>query len=91
MKKKVEVSQTVGTEDQLLQILNFAGLSELEKLKRIGPAKAKKILKGREDGLYTTVSVNICFSNQIYDLERVGISKKPIDTIRSDNIHSYLV
>ena len=58
MKKKVEISQTVGTEDQLLQILNFAGLRELEKLKRIGPAKAKKIMKGREDGLYNTVRIN---------------------------------
>lgn len=45
----------VTSEEQLLQVLNYSGLSGLEKLKKIGPTKATKILRGREEGLYTSV------------------------------------
>lgn len=67
----------VTSEEKLLEILNFSGLNGLEKLKRIGPSKAKKILKGREDGLYTSVN----------DLERIGMSQKAIQSFVNDNVH----
>lgn len=67
----------VTSEEKLLDILNFSGLNGLEKLKRIGPSKAKKILKGREDGLYSSVN----------DLERIGMSQKAIQSFVNDNVH----
>lgn len=67
----------VTSEEKLLEILNFSGLNGLEKLKRIGPSKAKKILKGREDGLYSSVN----------DLERIGMSQKAIQSFVNDNVH----
>ena len=56
MAKEVHVEQ-IASEEQLLQILNFAGLNGLEKLKRIGPTKAAKIIKGRDEGMYNSVWV----------------------------------
>lgn len=85
MKKKIEVitvgnhaeDNKVSSEEKLLDVLNNSGLNGLEKLKRIGPSKAKKILKGREDGLYTSVN----------DLERIGMSQKAIQSFVNDNVH----
>ena len=42
-------------EEKLLQVLNYAGLSGLVKLKTIGETKAMKILHEREDGLFSSV------------------------------------
>jgi len=59
IKNRIELLQPNAMEtmdlDRLLQILNFAGLSGLEKLKRIGPSKATKILHERENGLFSSV------------------------------------
>ena len=46
-----------GTAKKVLQVLNYAGLSGLVKLKRIGESKATKILHERENGLFTSVGV----------------------------------
>ena len=43
-------------EERVLQILNYAGLSGLLKLKMIGDTKARRILKERESGLFVSVS-----------------------------------
>lgn len=45
------------SEKKVLQVLNYAGLSGLVKLKRIGESKATKILHERENGLFTSVGV----------------------------------
>ena len=64
MKSRIDLLQVVDqnametiNHEQLLQILNYAGLSGLEKLKRIGPAKAKKILNERDNGLFSSVLI----------------------------------
>lgn len=44
------------SEKNVLQVLNYAGLSGLVKLKRIGESKAAKILQERKNGLFTSVS-----------------------------------
>lgn len=62
--KRIEIIASVNgdgeqqqNEERVLQILNYAGLSGLLKLKMIGDTKARRILKERESGLFVSVSV----------------------------------
>lgn len=64
VEKQIEIIALVNgdgeqqqNEERVLQILNYAGLSGLLKLKTIGEAKAKRILKERESGLFVSVDV----------------------------------
>ena len=62
MKNRVQANAAVAedgsaemSEKKVLQVLNYAGLSGLVKLRRIGESKATKILHERENGLFTSV------------------------------------
>lgn len=63
MKNRIQAIASVNAEGinskmdekKLLQVLNYAGLSGLVKLKTIGETKAMKILHEREDGLFSSV------------------------------------
>ena len=64
VEKQIEIIASVNgdgeqqqNEERVLQILNYAGLSGLLKLKTIGEAKARRILKERESGLFVSVDV----------------------------------
>lgn len=48
-------------EERVLQVLNYAGLSGLLKLKMIGDTKARRILKERESGLFKSVCILFCY------------------------------
>ena len=83
MKHQIDVIASVNgggnqeqNEERVLQILNYAGLSGLLKLKMIGDTKAKKILKERESGLFVSID----------DLKRIGMSERSIEKFRSENI-----
>ena len=66
VEKQIEIIASVNgdgeqqqNEERVLQILNYAGLSGLLKLKTIGEAKARRILKERESGLFVSVDVSL--------------------------------
>lgn len=68
VEKQIEIIASVNgdgeqqqNEERLLQILNYAGLGGLLKLRMIGEAKAKRILKERESGLFVSVGFLIPF------------------------------
>lgn len=68
VEKQIEIIASVNgdgeqqqNEERVLQILNYAGLSGLLKLKTIGEAKARRILKERESGLFVSVDVIYSF------------------------------
>ncbi|KAM7458797.1 hypothetical protein BLSTO_00445 [Blastocystis sp. subtype 1] len=72
------VAEDVGadrSEKKVLQVLNYAGLSGLVKLKRIGESKATKILHERENGLFTSIE----------DLSRIGMNPNAIQRFKSEN------
>ena len=66
VEKQIEIIASVNgdgeqqqNEERVLQILNYAGLSGLLKLKTMGEAKARRILKERESGLFVSVDVSL--------------------------------
>ena len=63
------------SEERILQILNFSGYSGLTQLRRIGEAKAKKIMAERENGYFQSID----------DLARIGMKKPAIDLFRQEN------
>ncbi|KAJ3298147.1 Kinesin-like protein kif22 [Borealophlyctis nickersoniae] len=72
---------TTGSEqsvERILATMNTGDAKELQKLKFVGPARAKKILKAREDGVFAKPG----------DLVRAGFSAEMVKTLFQVNMEN---